>query len=225
MLERSGDNAFRNEAERVIDILARNAHNATFYAGVSRLYLPEEKVVMLAREFSDQNIFAQVDQKGGYYIIEINLPELSERIMGTRVEMGDLNRVGVRHLIRNFLKTREFRSFLTHELIHVMMRKRNVEYTMNSDEWVDYANYPEELSAWFNQAVYELVHRAKSDSNPRQVLGYDAAGFADRIVRFLLDNHLWDSYSEESRRRVLKRAYTGYDDAIREVIASRTSQR
>jgi hypothetical protein len=220
LLERSGDAIFREEAERVIELLLNNVQKTTLYARESRLYLPEEKIMMLAKDFEDEDMYAQVDKKRGYYIIEINLPVLSEKIVGERIEMSDLSRMRIRAVLRALLKNNSFRAFLVHELIHVLMRKKDVNYSMNSDEYSVYVNNPEELSAWFNQAVYDLVYRARgSKLDPRRVIGYDESEFMDNVATFLNGHGLWGKYTDESKKRILRRSYTGYEDAIRQATA------
>jgi len=218
--ERSGDMIVRAEAEKIIEELINNVQKTTFYAGVSRLYLPEESVIMVARTFEDPDVYAQADQKNGYYTIEINFPTIASDIVGERLEIKDLSRVRVRNLLGMFLKNNIFRSYLVHELVHIMLRKKSVEYKLKSDSLDDYANNSEEVSAWFNQAVYDLVYRARgSKLDPRKVLGYDASEFVDNVVYYLHEKGLWDFYTEETRRKVMKRAYTGYEEAIKQITS------
>jgi hypothetical protein len=218
--ERSGDSAIRAEAERIIEALASNVQNATFYAGVSRLYLPEENVIMVARTLDDPKTYALADQKNGYYTVEVNFPTLSEEIIGTRFEVKDLSRVKVRNFLRVFLRNNVFRSYLVHELTHVMLRKKSVSYTLKSDEWSDYANNPEEVSAWLNQAIYDLVYKARgSKLDPRRTIGYDASEFMEKVAYYLFEKGLWESYTEETKRRVMKRAYTGYEEVLKQVTS------
>ncbi len=258
--ERIGDARMREEAEVIIDLLSSKAGEATFYAGVSRIYLPEQNVILVMSEL-EMGEMAKIDQRDGYYLVLLDFPTLSRRLLGKNIRIKDLDRASVRRFLKVFLKSNILRSLIVHELVHVMMRKKGIEYRLGDAEWrvwdiggkkveahihdandnvvilftgektirvkrnrltksdseyvtewieenqYIYANNPEEVSSWFNQAVYDLEYRSRN--NPR-IIGSNPSEFTDSIINYLDSHGWWDLYTEDTKRRIRKRAYTTF---------------
>ena len=266
LLERTGDIKLREEAEEILNEFLDRSDEATFYAGESRIVLQSRKVVLVLSELGFGDM-AQADQKNGRHIVTINLPMVAEKVVGKRVRVRDLTRSSVRRLVRILLRNHVVRSLIVHEIAHVLMRMKGVQYqllnryrnwivngrsitafvqgandkivmlntgskairvrrdTLDTDDnsyidnWVEesgieYANNREEINSWFNQAVYDITYRARSNFNPISVVGKDPVEFSRNVARFLDEYGWWDKYTEESKRQIRKRAYTNYQDAL-----------
>ena len=137
LLERTGDIKFREEAETILDEFLDRVDEATFYGGKSRIILQGRKTILTISELKSNDI-AQADQRNGKNIILINLPVVSEMVVGRSVRIADLTRLSTRRLLRVLLRNNVLRSFIIHELAHVMMRRRGVEYGLRSEyrDWI-----------------------------------------------------------------------------------------
>lgn len=228
--ERAGDADLRRRANELVSSIEDRLDRLTVNSGVARVSVPDEALSFLAYDWPTQKrVLADSSiSKNGYGVIRVNFPAVihyfglsgGSRDRRKRVSMNGMKRGEVVSRIREWFELPSPRSLLVHEAAHIVFFfKGSGDYPAGDD----YYNNHEEVTAWFNQAVNELIMNAKRGGIGE--MGSDPGEFTSLVLHELDSHGILGKLSERNRRAVMKRAYTGWEDAVRAAGLKASSKR